>query len=430
MISVDSHGSRERFRERSTSPFEDGTQRIPPGRRDSGPASDDGGRSRSPSPNARKYQSPILKRQMRTMPVENSKFIWDIVSYISNLQVFFDFAIGCGIPCHIVQRAIEDNGPSDDNISLEDCVVQALTVWWLSSNRPAIWKSERIRQSFVELHMPGIHSCLIKRHPTMDPKPPVPTNQNGPQPGTSGQMSTRPVKYLSMEYISLYLKNTEYNFLRESYKLIKTPENAYRISCITNLPEATFVCIRQEHTCFGLSVKEIQGRIAFHVLAIWYILSKGVYHIIPLIKEMFYDLELEEECADILDKFPWMASERDAFGAKNKTNKIQMGTKVLGKGQKSKSSTTASQSNYSSIGPLNPIRENGDQQSLPLITFGLVHSNDMGATTENLGQSINVTFEVDNGNSRDTPPNPHILLRDVSQEQSQGDRLATLSDKL
>ena len=139
-----------------------------------------------------------------------------------------------------------------------------------------------------------------------------------------------------------------------------TPENAYGISCIINLPDATFVCIRQEHTRFGLSVKEIQGRIAFHDLAIWYILAKGVYHIIPLIKEMFYDLELEEECADILDKFPWMTSDVDAFGAKNKTNNIQMGTKVLGKGQKSKSSTTASQSNCSSISPVNPIRENGE----------------------------------------------------------------------
>ena len=33
-----------------------------------------------------------------------------------------------------------------------------------------------------------------------------------------------------------------------------------------------------------------------------------------------------------------MTSERDAFGTKNKTNKIQMGSKILGKGQKSKSS--------------------------------------------------------------------------------------------
>ena len=156
----------------------------------------------------------------------------------------------------------------------------------------------------------------------MNPKPPVPNNQNGPQPGTSGQMSTRPAKYLSMEYITIYLKSTEYDFLRELSKLIKTPENAYGISCITNLLEATFVCIRQEHTHFGLSVKEIQGRIAFHVLATSYILARGVYHNIPLIKEMFYNLELEEECADNLDKFPWMTSDIDASGAKNKTSNI------------------------------------------------------------------------------------------------------------
>ena len=238
-------------------------------------------------------------------------------------------------------------------------------------------------------------------------------------------------------------------------KLIKTPEDAYGISCITNLPEATFVCIRKEHTCFGLSVKEIQGRIAFHVLAIWYISAKGVYHTIPLIKEMFYDLKLEEECAEILDKFPWLTSDIDVSGAKSKTNNTQMGTKVLGKRQKSKSSTTASQSNCSSISPLNPIRENGeivdmeeqmpelvddtenddsstsgDQQSQPLITFGQAHLNNMGDATESLSQSINVTFEVDNENSRNTPQNPHVLLRDVNQEQSQGDRLAALSDKL
>ena len=82
-------------------------------------------------------ESLIWKREMRTMPVEHSKFIWDIVSYISNLQAFFDFAIGCGIPSHIVQRAIEDNDPSDDDITLEGCVVQAWTVWWLSYNRQA-----------------------------------------------------------------------------------------------------------------------------------------------------------------------------------------------------------------------------------------------------------------------------------------------------
>ena len=75
---------------------------------------------------------------------------------------------------------------------------------------------------------------------------------------------------------------------------------------------------------------------------------------------MFYDLELDEECADIFDKFPWVMTKRDETGPRNKVNNISMGTKILGKGQNSTSSTAASQGNCSSNNPLNPIRENGE----------------------------------------------------------------------
>ena len=284
---------------------------------------------------------------MRAMPVEHSKFIWDIVSYISNLKTFFDFAIGCGIPSHIVRKAIEDNDPSDGDISLEDCVVQALTIWWISSNRPAIWKSEKIRQSFVGLHMPGFYACLIKRHPTLDPTPPEPIPQNDPEPGTSGQRFPRPRKYLSLESIALKLISTEYDFLRELSYLIQTPENAYELVCMTNLPDETFVYIRWEHTCFGLSVKEIQSRIAFHVLAIWYLQAKGKFYIIPMLRGMFHDLELEDDCAEVIDRFPGVVNIVNS--KQNFPSKIKMGTKALKKGKKSKAA--ASQSNCSSCTP-------------------------------------------------------------------------------
>ena len=167
---------------------------------------------------------------------------------------------------------------------------------------------------------------------------------------------------------------------------------------------------------------------------------------------MFYDLELDEECEGIFDKFPWVTSKRDGTGSWNKVNNITMGSKVLAKGQKSKSSTTVNQGTCPSTNQLNAIRENGEimdmeeqipdlvenddsdasgsQQSQPLITFGQVHLNNIGDTIENLGQSINVTFAVDNKNSRNTPPNPHVILKDVNQEQSKGDKLAALSNKL
>ena len=44
----------------------------------------------------------------------------------------------------------------------------------------------------------------------------------------------------------------------------------------------------------------------------------------------------------------------------------------------------------------------------------------MGDTTENLSQGVNVTFEVDNGNtdiSRDIPPDPHVLLKNLKNLQ-------------
>ena len=79
-----------------------------------------------------------------------------------------------------MRRAIEDNDPSDGEVSLENCVAQALAIWWLSSNRPAVWKSNKVRQGFVKLHMPGIHSCLMKRHPTLDPNTQNKNCQNEP----------------------------------------------------------------------------------------------------------------------------------------------------------------------------------------------------------------------------------------------------------
>ena len=122
---------------------------------------------------------------------------------------------------NIVRRAIEDNDPSDGEVSLENCVAQALVIWWLSSNRPAVWMSNMVRQGFVKLHMPGIHSCLMKRHPILDPNTQNRNSQNEPQPGPSGQMSKKPDKYQTMEYIVLHLKSYEFDFFKELSGLIR-----------------------------------------------------------------------------------------------------------------------------------------------------------------------------------------------------------------
>ena len=159
--------------------------RVPPSRRDSRSSSRDRSRSKSPSV----YTEPVWVRRMSCMPIEHSKFVWDIVSHITSLQAFFDFAIGCGIPNHMVRKAIEDNDPRDGDISLDNCVVQALITWWTSNNIPALRRSERIKQGFVHMNMPGIYTSIIRRHPTLDPTPSEPVDHTDPQPGTSEQMS-------------------------------------------------------------------------------------------------------------------------------------------------------------------------------------------------------------------------------------------------
>ena len=187
------------------SPFQSKTKRALSSRRRSSMFAS---RSRSPaesppytpsrSLSRKKCSKPVWQQQMRALPIEHSKFIWNTVSYITSLQAFFDFAAGCDLPIHIVRRAIEDNDPSDGEVSLGNCVAQALVIWWLSSNRPAIWKS--------------IHSCLMKRHPTLDSDTQNNNNQSEPQPGPSGQMSKKPDKYQTIEYIVFHLKSFEFDF--------------------------------------------------------------------------------------------------------------------------------------------------------------------------------------------------------------------------
>ena len=341
-------GTREKSREKSPSPDCNRVQRVPPSRRDSRSSSRD--RSRSKSPSA--FTAPIWIRRMRCMPIEHSKFVWDIVSYITSLQAFFDFAIGCGIPNHMVRKAIEDNDPRDGDISLDNCVVQALTTWWTSNNIPALRRSEKVRQGFVHMNMPGIYTSIIRRHPTLDPTPSEPVDHTEPQPGTSGQMSPRPRRCRSLESMASQLLSVEYDFLRDLSHLVETSEHAYGLSYMIDLPDETYVYIRKEHTRRGLSLKEKWSRVVFHLLTIWYMRAKSKNQVISGLKVMFNDMGLMDGCADVFSNYPNLVKKLTPAEKKG-PNGFKMGTKSLGKGKKSK--TAAIQSNCSSMHPLNPI---------------------------------------------------------------------------
>ena len=72
-----------------------------------------------------------------------------------------------------------------------------------------------------------------------------------------------------------------------------------------------------------------------------------------MIMDMFRDLELYDECEEIIEIFPEM--NEDVNGSKPTAKKVHMDTKLLKKGQKAKSNTIKSQGHCSSTSPLNTI---------------------------------------------------------------------------
>ena len=139
-----------------------------------------------------------------------------------------------------------------------------------------------------------------------------------------------------------------------------------------------------------------------------------------MLRDMFHDLELEDDCAEVIDRFPGVVDMVNN-SKQNFPSKMKMETKALEKGKKSK--TAASQSNCSSMYPLHPIRENGGDNGYGRTDAELVdisdneissmRENQQGSTTEN--PSVNVTFEDEN--SRNTPPNPQVLIKNLKNLQ-------------
>ena len=142
---------------------------------------------------------------------------------------------------------------------------------------------------------------------------------------------------------------------------------------MTDPPDETYVFIRKEHTCRGLSLREKWSRVAFHLLAIWYMSAKSKFQVIPMLKDMFNDLGLEDGCSEVFNNYPTMVEKLTPAEKKGPIG-IKMGTKSLGKGKKS--NTAAIQSNSSSMHPLHPIGENGEESDIEEQVPALVDISD------------------------------------------------------
>ena len=92
-----------------------------------------------------------------------------------------------------------------------------------------------------------------------------------------------------------------------------------------------------------------------------------------MLRDMFHDLELEDDCVEVIDGFPGVVNMVNN-SKQNFPSQIKMGTKALEKGKKSKAA--ASQSNCSSMHPLHPLWENGEIMDMEEQMPALVDNSD------------------------------------------------------
>ena len=136
--------------------------------------------------------------------------------------------------------------------------------------------------------------------------------------------------------------------------------------------------------------------------------------VIPVLKDMFSDLGLEEGCAEVFNNYPNMVKKLTPAEKKGPSG-VKMGTKSLGKGKTSK--TAAIQSNCSSMHPLHPIGENGEESDMEKQVPELVDisGNEISSTRDNQqGTTTETENENENGNSRHTHT---ILMKNMKNLQ-------------
>ena len=110
--------------------------------------------------------------------------------------------------------------------------------------------------------------------------------------------------------------------------------------------------------------------------------AKSKNQVISGLKVMFNDMGLMDGCTEVFSNYPNLVKKLTPT-EKKEPNSVKMGTKSLGKGKNSK--TTVIQSNCSSMHPLNPIGENGEESDMEEQVPELLDlsDNEINSTREN-----------------------------------------------
>ena len=108
---------------------------------------------------------PAWKRQFAKVPGYQKDFLRNMVSHLKGMPDSDRFFDGCEIPHYICRNAQEDSKIEPAEMAEYSAIEQAVSIWWLSNNKPLYWKIEHLQAGFENLNIGKFSSpCLRDIH--------------------------------------------------------------------------------------------------------------------------------------------------------------------------------------------------------------------------------------------------------------------------
>ena len=104
-----------------------------------------------------------------TSPTVSKKFLKKCGIPLHGMPDLNKFFEGCEIPEYVWTNALVDSEIEPAEIAEYSAIEQAVSIWWLSNNKPIYWKTEQLQAGFENLNIGKFFKAMLERHPQMNP---------------------------------------------------------------------------------------------------------------------------------------------------------------------------------------------------------------------------------------------------------------------
>ena len=106
-----------------------------------------------------------MKRQFAQVPGYQRDFLRNVVSHLKGMPNLDRFFEGCEIPHYVWRYAQEDSKIEPAEVAEYLAIEQAVSIWWLSNNKPLHWKVEHLQAGFERFNIGKFFKSMLERHP-------------------------------------------------------------------------------------------------------------------------------------------------------------------------------------------------------------------------------------------------------------------------